>query len=95
MAYEDKKGVAARRPHSVILEERERLTVTGVDEVLSFDETEVALRTSRGSLTVRGTDLHVGRLAIDTGELGVTGAVTELAYEEEQSHGGLWARLFG
>lgn len=96
MAYEEKKNPTVRRPHSVILEERTKLTVTGVDEVLSFDEGEVAMRTSRGSLIVRGSELHVGKLAIDTGELGIDGTVTELVYEDEQQRGeGFWARLFG
>ncbi|MDD6077685.1 MAG: sporulation protein YabP [Oscillospiraceae bacterium] len=96
MAYEDKKNPTVRRPHSVILEERTKLTVTGVDEVLSFDENEVTMRTSRGSLIVRGSELHVGKLAIDTGELGIDGTVSDLLYEEEQQRGeGFWARLFG
>lgn len=96
MAYEDKKNPTVRRPHSVILEERTKLTVTGVDEVLSFDEGEITMRTSRGSLIVRGSELHVGKLAIDTGELGIDGAVSELVYEDEQQRGeGFWARLFG
>lgn len=96
MAYEDKKNPTVRRPHSVILEERTKLTVTGVDEVLSFDEGEVTMRTSRGSLIVRGSELHVGKLAIDTGELGIDGTVSELLYEDEQQRGeGFWARLFG
>lgn len=96
MAYEDKKNPTVRRPHSVILEERMKLTVTGVDEVLSFDENEVTMRTSRGSLIVRGSELHVGKLAIDTGELGIDGTVSDLLYEEEQQRGeGFWARLFG
>ena len=96
MAYEDKKNPTVRRPHSVILEERTKLTVPGVDEVLSFDENEVTMRTSRGSLIVRGSELHVGKLAIDTGELGIDGTVSDLLYEEEQQRGeGFWARLFG
>ena len=96
MAYEDKKNPTVHRPHSVILEERTKLTVTGVDEVLSFDVSEVTMRTSRGSLIVRGSELHVGKLAIDTGELGIDGTVSELLYEEEQQRGeGFWARLFG
>ncbi len=96
MAYEDKKNPPARRPHSVILEERGKLTVTGVDEVLRFDESEVEMRTARGDLLVRGSELHVGRLAIETGELGIDGAVSELVYEDEPARGeGFWARLFG
>lgn len=96
MAYEDKKTPAARRPHTIILEERTKLSVTGVDEVAAFDENEVTMRTSRGNLVVRGSDLHVGRLAIDTGELGIEGTISDLLYEEEQQRSeGFWSRLFG
>ena len=87
MPYEDKKAVPQRRPHAVTLDERSHLTVTGVDEVVRFDDTEVSMRTSRGMLTVHGEGLRVGRLAIDTGELDYT--------EETVSGGGFWSRLFG
>ena len=54
MPYEDKKAAPQRRPHAVTLDERSHLTVTGVDEVVRFDDTEVSMRTSRGMLTVHG-----------------------------------------
>ena len=85
-----------RRPHAVTLDERSHLTVTGVDEVVRFDDTEVSMRTSRGMLTVHGEGLRVGRLAIDTGELAIDGAFDALDYTEETaSGGGFWSRLFG
>ncbi len=96
MPYEDKKAVPQRRPHAVTLDERSHLTVTGVDEVVRFDDTEVSMRTSRGMLTVHGEGLRVGRLAIDTGELAIDGAFDALDYTEETvSGGGFWSRLFG
>ena len=58
MPYEDKKAVPQRRPHAVTLDERSHLTVTGVDEVVRFDDTEVSMRTSRGMLTVHGEGLR-------------------------------------
>ena len=89
MPYEDKKAVPPRRPHAVTLDERSHLTVTGVDEVVRFDDTEVSMRTSRGMLTVHGEGLRVGRLAID-------GAFDALDYTEETVSGsGFWSRLFG
>ena len=89
MAYEDKRAPIPSKPHALSLSERAKLTVTGVDEVLRFDETEVEMRTSRGDLIVRGTELHVGRLAID-------GAVSEILYADEpEAGGGVFARLFG
>ena len=96
MAYEDKRVPAASKPHALSLSERSKLTVTGVDEVLRFDESEVEMRTSRGDLIVRGAELHVGRLAIDTGELSIDGSVSEILYADEPaSGGGFFARLFG
>lgn len=95
MAYEEKRAAAPVKPHQVTVSEREKLTVTGVEEVLRFDENEVELRTSRGRLLVRGEDLHVGKLAIESGELGVDGTVAELVYADEPEPGGFFRRLFG
>ena len=96
MAYEDKKNPTVTRAHAVTLSERGKLTVTGVDEVLRFDEEEVEMRTARGDLLVRGSELRVGRLAIDSGELTIDGTVDELVYTDAPQHGaGFWGRLFG
>ena len=96
MAYEDKKSPTVSRAHALTLSERGKLTVTGVDEVLRFDEDEVEMRTARGNLIVRGSELRVGRLAIETGELGIDGNVDELVYADVPQRGtGFWARLFG
>ena len=96
MAYEEKRAQPVARPHVLTLSERGKLTVTGVDEVLRFDEPEVEMRTSRGDLIVRGAALHVGRLAIDTGELSIDGTVSEILYADEPARGeGFFSRLFG
>lgn len=93
MAYEDK--TAAAKPHRITLDERARLSVTGVDEVLCFDEDRIVMRTVKGELTVLGEGLHIGKLSLDTGELSVEGKVSELSYEEAAPAGGLWSRIFG
>ena len=83
-------------PHTVILEGRERLSVSGVTDVQSFDEEQIVLETVRGMLVVRGQGLHVERLQIEAGELVVEGAVGCLEYDENaQPRGGLFRRLFG
>ena len=92
MGYEER---AAAKPHRIALDERERLSVTGVDEVLCFDEDRIVMRTVKGELTVAGEGLHIGKLSLDTGELSVEGKVSELSYEETAPAGGFWARLFG
>ena len=88
-------AAAAAKPHRIALDERERLSVTGVDEVLCFDEDRIVMRTVKGELTVAGEGLHIGKLSLDTGELSVEGKVSELSYEEAAPAGGFWSRLFG
>ena len=94
MANEDRAKLPAK-PQRITLDERARLTVTGVEEVMSFDEERIVMRTVLGELTVLGSGLHIGRLSLDAGELGVEGEVSELAFSERGTAGGLWSRLFG
>ena len=94
MAYEKERGQGAE--HRIVLEDRERLVVSGVEEVESFDEETIVLVTGRGGLTVRGSGLHIEQLSLDGGELQVEGNVDSMTYEDEGSgRGGLLARLFG
>lgn len=94
MAFEEKSKTVSR-PHHVIMEDRSKLSVTGVEDVVSFDETEIITRTAQGNLIIRGTGLHIGKLTLDSGEVSVDGLVRELCYEETAPVGGFWSRLFG
>ncbi len=81
--------------HNVILEGRERLSVSGVMEVVSFDEEEVVMETARGLLTVTGSGLHVEKLSLDIGELSLQGLVEGMIYADEQrQRGSFWSRFF-
>ncbi len=81
-------------PHQVILEDRRVLSVSGVSDVDSFDGTTVVVYTALGELTVRGSDLQIQRLNVETGELSLTGTVDSLTYAENTSRRGGWKRLF-
>ena len=81
-------------PHELRLENREKLSVTGVREVESFDENAVVLHTARGVLIIRGENLHLKTLSIDGGQIAVTGTIGSLSHEETQKGGGLFQRLF-
>lgn len=95
MAYEE-KSKALPKNHALSLDNRGKLSVTGVEDVESFDETEVVMQTTQGNLTVRGSGLHIGKISLDVGELSVEGLISELVYEETpSSSGGFWSRLFG
>ena len=82
--------------HRVLLEEREQLVISGVEEVESFDENTIFLTTAQGPLEIQGEGLHIEKLSLDGGDLKVEGRVDALVYgEENRSRGGLLSRLFG
>ena len=94
MQYEEKR-VRPEAAHHVILEGRESLTVSGVEEGESFDETTIVMSTSKGTLVVTGENLHIEKLSLDGGDLKVEGDIDALTYEESRRErsGGLLARL--
>lgn len=94
MAHEEKQSAPARW-HSLSLEGREKLSITGVDDVSGFDEGLVVLRTGQGELSIRGSELHVERIDLDSGMLELHGHVSELSYDEPAEGRSLWSRLFG
>ena len=81
-------------PHKLSLDQRKSLTMTGVTEVVSFDENTVVLKTSLGVLTIHGRQLQLKNLSLDGGQVAVDGVVSALIYEEPRPTGGL-RRLFG
>lgn len=95
MAYEDDRS----RPgmaHQVVLEDREQLMISGVEEVESFDENTILLSTAHGGLEVQGEGLHIEKLSLDGGDLKVEGMINALIYEPQgRQRGGLFSRLLG
>ena len=83
-----------RLPHKLQLSERKQLTMTGVTEVVSFDDSTVVLQTSLGTLIVQGQELQLKTLSLEGGQVAVDGTVTALSYEEPRT-GGWRSRLFG
>jgi len=82
--------------HHLILEDRKKLSITGVYEVERFDEQEVIVFTSAGKLTISGCDLKIGRLNVENGDLSVEGTVDSMEYTQSSyTKGGLFSRLFG
>lgn len=81
---------------NIILENREKLNVSGVKDVLSFDDLVVIMDTELGLLTVKGENLKINKLNIDTSEVIVEGKINNLSYSETQSKkdGGLFGKIF-
>lgn len=81
-------------PHALTLDERKRLTMTGVTEVVSFDDATVVLKTGLGTLLIHGSGLKLKQLALEGGSVAVEGRIGALSYEEPRQ-GGWLSRLLG
>ncbi len=92
---EEKTG---NRPHTFYLQNRSAVTLTGVSEVVSFDENQVVMDTDMGLLTLKGKDLKVSRLSVEKGEADLEGQVDSLVYSSNEAYRktgqSLLARLF-
>ena len=85
MPGEEKKRSASR--HSVTIDRRESIVVTGVTDVISFDEESVIGETELGVIIIRGVNLHVNKINLDSGELSVAGEIDGFTYENPGSAG--------
>ena len=86
-----------KQPHNVIMEDRKIVTVSGVADIDSFDESLVILFTELGEMTVKGSNLHISKLNIDTGELTMDGEISAIFYNEntpKKSSGGIFSKVF-
>ena len=73
---------------------RKNLTLTGVTEVLSFDEATVVLSTCLGTLIIQGQELHLKELSLEGGQIQVDGSISALNYEEPRLSGSWLRKLF-
>lgn len=79
--------------HRLTLENRKQLSITGVTEVESFDDTSVILHIAQDTLLIRGEALHLRSL--EGGQVFVDGTIGAMVYETSHTTGGFWSRLFG
>lgn len=94
---EDGKTIRTR-PNTIIIDDRERVNITGVQDVDSFNEEEVVLVTDIGFLNLTGQDLHITKLNLDDGELIVEGYIYGLQYSDHDAGknkaSGIFSRIF-
>lgn len=97
MVIEDKKQITSNSIQNVILENREKLTISGVLDVLSFDDQIVIVQTHLGLLTVKGEDLRISKLNIDSEEVIVDGTIGSMSYSDknfEKKDSGFLGKIF-
>jgi len=80
---ERKSSINSTIMQNLILENREKLSISGVNDVLSFDDQIVILETQLGLLTIKGENLRINKLSIDSEEVIIEGEITNLAYSEK------------
>lgn len=68
--------------HTLHMEEREKVHIGGVTEVLSFDEEGVMMETTCGLLLLKGMGLHIGKLDLDSGDVTVDGSIDSITYSD-------------
>ena len=94
---EKKNNINSTLMQNLVLENREKLSISGVNDVLSFDDEVVMVETELGLLTVKGENLRINKLSIDTSEVIVEGDISYLAYSDkdlEKNKGNLISKIF-
>ena len=81
--------------HNIIMEKREKLSISGVKDIGIYNEEIVELSTVMGELVVKGSNMHINKFNTDDGELKIEGNINSVAYEEEKMcKGGFWSGIF-
>lgn len=98
MTVDERKTINTGVIQNLILENRGKLSISGVLDVLSFDDQVVILETELGLLTVKGENIRINKLSIDTSEVIVEGDISSLSYSDnkntEKSKGSLISKIF-
>ena len=97
MTIEERKGISTGVIQNLILENRGKLSVSGVNDVLSFDDQVVIVDTELGLLTVKGENIRINKLSLDTSEVIVEGEISSLVYsqsKQDKSSGTLLSKIF-
>ncbi len=97
MNIEEKRSLNSTVIQNLVLENREKLSISGVLDVLSFDDQVVIVETELGLLNVKGDNLRINKLSIDTSEVVVEGEICNLSYSEknlDKKGGSLLGKIF-
>ena len=84
----------AKKKHSLMLDARSRLAITGAEDVSGFNEEAVSVRTCDGTLIIKGSNLHIDKLNLETGDVSVDGKINSLQYIGGNSKQYKLSRLF-
>ena len=75
------------RTHKLSMDNRKRLTLTGIKDVVSFDLTQILLESTLGMIHIKGSDIKVTRLSLEKGEVDIEGTVDSIVYSDVKDYG--------
>ena len=77
----DKDNIITSSNHSITLNERKNLIITGVKKIDSFDDEEFLLETNMGYIVIKGEELEIIKLDTFQGNVSIKGKVNSLTYD--------------
>ncbi len=82
--------------HNITMEERRNMTVSGVEDVDSFDEDKIVAYTTEGVMTVKGAGMRINRLNVEKGEMEIEGEIDSIEYAEghKSEKGSFFGKIF-
>ena len=86
MNIDERKTIANSVIQNIVLENRNKLTISGVLDVLSFDDQIVILETDLGLLNIKGEDIRINKLSIDTSDVILEGEINSLSYSQKDEN---------
>lgn len=92
----EQQSTVNKKPHTLVLDNRKILNLSGISNVDSFDEESVVAYTDIGELNIKGKNLHIAKLDLDTGEMILDGKIDSMVYSNSQNIGskGILSRIF-
>lgn len=91
-----KNGTKADAIQNIIMENRKKISVSGVDDIESFNERQIILYTCCGVIIIDGNSMHISKLSVENGETVITGNIDSVVYHDnygKKDKGSLFARL--
>ena len=94
MSIQNEKAVSGVRESNIVVNSRKRISLTGIDDVASFDENTVILSSGNDVITIDGQGLNITKLSLETGDVVIEGILGGLFYSQaKQTKNGLFSRF--
>lgn len=80
--------------HDIVIENRQRMSATGIENVDSYEEDCIIAQSACGEIIIKGHDLKISRLSVETGDMTVEGSIDSVGYNAPKQSGGFFGRVF-